>query len=147
MPISRGKQAHAKRFPIKAPQVTPVATAVALVVPPAPAVQGALAMTSREVAELTGKEHRNVLADIRGMLEALEIDVLTFQQMSEDTYGRPQAIFALPKDLTITLVSGYSVPMRHRIVTRWLELEAKEVPILDWSFLIPSTTAGALDGS
>lgn len=43
-------------------------------------------------------------------------------------------MFNLPKDLTLTLVSGYNVQMRHRIITRWLELEevnkAPQVPAI-----------------
>lgn len=81
-------------------------------------------MSSREIAELTGKAHLNVLRDIRNMLDELEIDQLKFESMSPDGYGRPQPVFNLPKDLTITLISGYNVTMRHRIVTRWQELEA-----------------------
>lgn len=81
-------------------------------------------MSSREISELTGKRHDNVMRDARSMLEALGLDLLSFEGMSSDAYGRPQPVFNLPKDLTITLVSGYSVPMRHRIVTRWLEPKA-----------------------
>ena len=84
-------------------------------------------MSSLEIAELTGKEHRNILADIRSMLEALGMGVLSFQQ----TYINPQngqsyPCFNLPKDLTITLVTGYSIPLRHRVVTRWMELEQQK---------------------
>ena len=82
-------------------------------------------MSSREIAEYTGKEHRSVLRDIRTMLEQLGKDVNSFVQMSQDSYGRAQPVFNLPKDLTLTLVSGYSVPMRHAIVTRLQELEAQ----------------------
>lgn len=85
-------------------------------------------MSSREIAELTGKEHFNVLIDIRKMLSALEMTDLSFQGSYRDGTGRTLPMYALPKDLTITLVSGYSVPMRHRIVTRWMELEAKGQP-------------------
>ena len=46
--------------------------------------------------------------------------------MYQDSYGREFPMFALPKDLTITLVSGYDVVRRHAIVTRWLELEGKD---------------------
>ncbi|MBZ8138835.1 hypothetical protein CLD22_02835 [Rubrivivax gelatinosus] len=84
-----------------------------------------LTMSSREIAELTGKEHRNVCRDIRSMLEQLGEDVLSFEHMSSDAYGRPLKVFCLPKDLTLTLVSGYSVPLRHRIVTRLQQLEAE----------------------
>jgi phage regulator Rha-like protein len=81
-------------------------------------------MTSREIAELTGKEHFHIKRDITAMLTQLGLDASSFGGMSTDAYNRPLAVFNLPKDLTITLVSGYSVPMRHKIVTRWMELEA-----------------------
>ena len=81
-------------------------------------------MTSREIAELTGKEHKHVMRDIETMLNELQIDRPSFGLMYLDSYGRSQPMFSLPKDLTITLVSGYSVVIRHRIVTRWMELEA-----------------------
>ncbi|WP_421955643.1 Rha family transcriptional regulator [Polaromonas sp.] len=81
-------------------------------------------MTSREIAELTGKRHDHVMRDIHYMLNALgEKDVPKFGAIYLDDYGREQPMLALPKDLTLTLVSGYSIPLRHRIVTRWLELE------------------------
>ena len=83
-------------------------------------------MSSREIAELTGKEHRNVIRDIREMLDQLGDDSeLSHVREERDARGYT-ALFLLPKDLTITLVSGYSVVMRHRIVTRWSELEAKQ---------------------
>lgn len=86
----------------------------------------ALAMTSREIAELTGKDHKNILSDIRKMLDELGMTSAEFSANLPDSYGRPQAAFLLPKDLTITLISGYNVTMRHRIVTRWQELEANQ---------------------
>lgn len=93
-----------------------------------------LTMSSREIAELTGKRHDNVVRDIRNMLEALGEDVLSFEQMSQDSYGRPLTVFNLPKDLTITLVSGYNVQMRYAITKRWMELEAQQAPKLPTSF-------------
>lgn len=86
----------------------------------------ALTMSSREIAELTGKDHPNVMRDIRGMLEELGEDALRFEDIYSDAYGRAQPCFNLPKDLTITLVAGYNVQMRHAIVKRWQELEAKQ---------------------
>ncbi|MEO6279179.1 Rha family transcriptional regulator [Roseateles sp.] len=77
-----------------------------------------LTMSSREIAELTGKEHFNVRRDIRALLQEFEKDALSFEGMSQDSYGRPLEVFNLPKDLTITLVAGYSAPLR-----RWLSLE------------------------
>lgn len=98
-------------------------------------------MSSREIAELTGKEHKNVIRDIRVMLAELG-DGSHLSHVHEARDGRGYtADIRLPKDLTITLVSGYSVPMRHRIVTRWLELEAQ--PRAD-APAIPQTFAQAL---
>lgn len=94
---------------------------LALLTPAVP-LNGTTTMTSREIAELTGKQHKDVLYDIRNMLEQLGQTSAYFSANLPDSYGRPQVGFSLPKDLTITLVSGYSVPLRHRIVTRWMEL-------------------------
>ncbi len=86
-------------------------------------------MSSRELAELTGKRHGDVIRDIRVMLDALAGDDAVLRHVHEEKDARGYtAAFHLPKDLTITLVSGYSVAMRHRIVTRWMELEAQQQP-------------------
>lgn len=82
-------------------------------------------MTSREIAELTGKLHKDVLYDIRNMLSQLGLDSADFSAQYRDPTGRMLPMFNLPKDLTITLVSGYSIPMRHKIVTRWQQLETQ----------------------
>lgn len=90
-------------------------------------------MSTREITELTGKRHDNVLADFRDMCKALEITESSFGCSYKDSTGRTLPMFNLPKDLTTTLVSGYSIPMRHAIVQRWIELEA----ILVRATLIP----------
>lgn len=95
----------------------------------------ALTMSSREIAQLTGKEHPNVMRDIRGMLEELGEDALRFEGIYSDAYGREQPCFNLPKDLTITLVAGYNIKVRHAIVTRWQELEAQQAPALPATYL------------
>jgi Rha family phage regulatory protein len=98
-------------------------------------------MTSREIAELTGKRHDNVMADIRKMLLELhgEGGILKFQDTHRNEQnGQSYPIFCLPKRETLILVSGYSIPMRARIVDRWQELESKQGP------QIPQTYAAAL---
>ena len=86
-----------------------------------------LTMTSLEIAALTGKEHRNVMRDIRVMLVELhgEKDVLGFEHIFLDAYGREQPCFNLDHEHTMTLVTGYSVKLRHAVIKRWKELEAQ----------------------
>lgn len=92
-------------------------------------------MSSREIAELTGKEHRNVMADIRAMLEQLGRQPAEFSARYLAGNGQEQPMFVLPKDLTLTLVSGYSVVMRKAIIDRWMVLEsASPAPALPKSF-------------
>jgi len=87
-----------------------------------------LTMTSREIAELTNKEHRNVLTDIRNMFEKLEIQSAEFSADYIDSRGRTYQEFKLPKDLTLTLISGYDVVLRYKVVKRVEELENRLGP-------------------
>lgn len=84
-----------------------------------------VSMTSLEIAELTGKEHRNVLADVKKMLTELDRDVLSFQQIFLDSMNREQTMYRLDKELTLTLVTGYSVKLRHAVIKRVELLESQ----------------------
>ncbi|MFC6335513.1 Rha family transcriptional regulator [Pseudomonas karstica] len=85
----------------------------------------AVTMSSREIAELTGKRHDNVMADIRSMLSELKIDVLTFQGIYLDSMNRQQVEYLLDHEHTDCLLTGYSAAMRMAVIKRWLELEAQ----------------------
>lgn len=91
-------------------------------------------MTSREIAELTGKQHKHVLEDVRKMLEDLGLTSAGFSADLPDSYGRMQPGFQLPKRETLILVSGYSTAMRAKIIDRWEALETgKAVPAVSVS--------------
>lgn len=108
---------------------TPFNTAIntSILVVPTPTVQ---TMSSKEIADMTGKEHYNVLADIRNMFEQLQIDSTEFSGQYKDSTGRTLPCFNLNKDLSICLVSGYNVQLRMAIIKRWNELEAQAQPRL-----------------
>lgn len=58
--------------------------------------EAGLTMTSREIAELTGKNHADVLRDIRNMLEVLKKDASIFAGIYKDAYGRDKAPLRCP---------------------------------------------------
>ena len=87
-------------------------------------------MSSREIAVLCEKEHRNVKRDVLKMLQALKLDALSFEHIYLDGIGRSQTEYMLDRDLTETLITGYSIPLRFRVVTRLRELENVSAPIL-----------------
>ncbi|MEJ8867275.1 phage regulatory protein/antirepressor Ant [Pseudomonas jessenii] len=80
-------------------------------------------MSSREIAELTGKQHQHVGRDIKRMLGDLGFDASTFGRIYLDSLNRQQTEYVLGQDLVITLLAGYSAPLRYRVVTRLQELE------------------------
>lgn len=87
----------------------------------------AVTMSSRDIAELTGKQHKDVIRDIRVMIEALEKDGANLRhQFSEKKDARGYtALFNLSRELTETLITGYSIPLRHRVIRRLHELESR----------------------
>lgn len=80
-------------------------------------------MSSRVIAEITNKKHFNVTRDIKKMLEKLDLDIFKFEGIYLDNTGREQAEYLLNKELTLTLISGYSIPLRNKIIQRWQQLE------------------------
>jgi phage regulator Rha-like protein len=82
-------------------------------------------MSTLEIAELTGKNHKNVLADVRKMMETLRLQPAEFSARYRDAKGESRDCFNLPYRECMILVSGYSIELRARIVDRWMELEAK----------------------
>ncbi|HGH3376897.1 TPA: phage antirepressor KilAC domain-containing protein [Enterobacter ludwigii] len=92
------------------------------------------AMSSLEIAGLCEKRHDHVCRDIKVMLEQLNIQSPQIWGEYRDDMGRAYPCFHLPKDLCLTLVSGYNVVLRKRIIDRWLELEQKNQPKVPQSF-------------
>jgi phage antirepressor YoqD-like protein len=96
-----------------------------------------LTMSSREIAELTGKEHKNVKRDIEKMLKDLGEDKLKFERIYFDSMKRRQSECLLDRDHTDCLLTGYSSVLRMRVIKRWKELEGQQPKL-------PQTFAEAL---
>lgn len=98
-------------------------------------------MSSREIAELTGKQHKDVIRDVRVMRAALEKDGADLRHLHEEKDSRGYTSeFRLDRLLTETLLTGYSIPLRHRVVTRLAELEKVSRQVVT----LPSNFAEAL---
>ncbi len=93
-------------------------------------IQKNILMSSRVIAELTDKRHDHIKRDIKKQLEVQNIDVTTFGGIYLDAYKREQHEFRLDYNQTMILVSGYSVLLRSKIISRWTELEQQNKPAL-----------------
>jgi Rha family phage regulatory protein len=88
--------------------------------------QGAT-MSSLEIAELTGTEHKNVLRKIETMLESMdEISRLNFEPSEYNTErGRIERCYEMNKTGSLVMIASYNVNFLTAVITRWQELEAK----------------------
>ncbi|WP_412071297.1 phage antirepressor KilAC domain-containing protein [Pseudomonas fluorescens] len=94
-------------------------------------------MSSREIAELTGKRHDNV----KRTIDTLAGDrVINFPQIEENpaTVGRPGKHYLIGKRDSFVVVAQLSPEFTARLVDRWQELEDQAVP------RIPANYAEAL---
>jgi len=100
--------------------------------------QGEQTMTSREVAELTGKRHDNVMRDCKVLDEYYvkneRPQIIVDQYLAGNGEQRPQ--LELTKRQALDLCMGYSLDLRILLTDRWEELEKQK--------LIPQSFAEAL---
>ncbi|MEF8033871.1 Rha family transcriptional regulator [Escherichia coli] len=86
-----------------------------------------VSMTSVEIAELTGKEHKHVLRDIRNMVE--ELNGSKFGRVGEEVYkdakGESRTMYRLDRKHTFILVAGYSVHLRAKCYDHIQTLERR----------------------
>ena len=84
-----------------------------------------LKMTSREIAEITGKRHDNVMRDIRNMEPAWEkVNALKFELVEYvDKKGEKRLEYQLDKREVLYVATKWNDEIRARIILRWEELE------------------------
>lgn len=104
----------------------------------------ALTMSSREIAELTTKQHAHVMRDIRAMLEQVGEGRSKFGSTYLDAQGKERECYNLPQDLTYNLVLGYRADLRLKVVRRWMELETQQAPALPKTYAEALLEAGRL---
>ena len=111
-----------------------------------------VSMTSVEIAELTGKEHKHVLRDIRNMVEELngskteqrdsgsstlssELNGSKFGRVGEEVYkdakGESRTMYRLDRKHTFILVAGYSVHLRAKCYDHIQTLERRVFQLED----------------
>ena len=91
-----------------------------------------LTMSSREIAELTGKRHDNVKRDIDKMCS--QVNPSNLRSSNYEHNGNTYTQYHLDKKLTLCLVSGYNAALRMKIIDRLDELENNQAQQLPQSF-------------
>lgn len=76
-------------------------------------------MTSRKIADLTEKEHSNVLRTIRSLTGK---GLMTFQQSVEKGVGRPTTLYHVNQRDSYVIVTQLSPEFTARLVDRWQAL-------------------------
>lgn len=103
------------------------------------AMNNEVTMSSREIAELVGKEHKHVMRDLRVLSEQLgDMFEGVVQTWTHPQNKQQYEEYAIKRDTCITLLTGYDSVSRMKVIKRWQELESAQKPA------IPQTYAAAL---
>jgi hypothetical protein len=83
-------------------------------------------MSSKRIAEKTGKLHSHVLRDIRNMVDELDnpnVDHLNYREI-KDSRGYTAEVL-LNERLSLCLASGYSIKLRMMIIDDWASMKTQ----------------------
>ena len=92
-------------------------------------VIGAQRMTSLEIAEVTGKQHKNLMRDIRNMEAAWEkVNGLKFELVDyTDSKGEQRPCYSLSKMECLYIATKFNDEARAKLVIRWQQLEQERI--------------------
>ena len=96
-----------------------------------------ITMSSRDIAKLTGKEHKNVIRVIRDLLfdEILDAQI---KPLKFEYRGQEFDYYQLNKRDSLVLVARLSPEFTAHIVDRWQELEQELNPFVNLPQDLPS---------
>ena len=103
-----------------------------------------LTMSSREIAELTGKEHKNVCRVIRDLISDRILDA-QLEPLKFEYRGQRFDYYELSKRDSFVVVARLSPEFTAHIVDRWQELEQKLNPVLNLPQDLPSALRALAD--
>lgn len=85
-------------------------------------------MTSRDIAELTGKQHKHLMESIRKMEPAwINVNGSRFGLVQyEDSKGEKRPMYLLTKKECLYIATKFNDEARAKLILRWEELETKE---------------------
>ena len=86
-------------------------------------------MTSLEIAEVTGKQHKNLMRDIRNMEAAWEkVNGLKFELVDyTDSKGEQRPCYSLSKMECLYIATKFNDEARAKLVIRWQQLEQERI--------------------
>ena len=84
-------------------------------------------MTSLDVAEVTGKEHKNIMRDIRNEIEELgeEVSQLIFEPSNYINRGKEYPCYTFGKDGAMQLALKYDAQTRYKVIQHINKLESQ----------------------
>jgi len=103
-----------------------------------------LTMSSRDIAELTGKEHKNVVRTIKDLISAEILDA-QLEPLKFEYRGQWFDYYELSKRDSFVVVARLSPEFTAHIVDRWQELEQKLNPVFNLPQDLPSALRALAD--
>ncbi len=105
----------------------------------------ALTMSSREIAELTGKPHDNVLKLVRSLLDGGIVNSTTPQEYEHPQNKQTYIEYLCSKRDSLIIVARLSPEFTAHIVDRWQELEQQLNPVFNLPQDLPSALRALAD--